>query len=168
MPRVPTVVAAGVAAIILAVVLAPSGSAQQPGERTLTFIERNNLATFKLVDNPPRNPRGVSESRFRLSLGDMFVFARPIFDAANERRIGRAASTCTVIKRGSFDTAGFQCAASFRLRDGTIEAQGLTGFGRRGARLAVVGGTQAYEGARGSFTGTPSGQTSTGVIHLLP
>jgi Dirigent-like protein len=163
MPRFLTVVAAAVTATFLAIVLASSGSAQQPGERTLTFIERNNLATFKLVDNPPRSRGGA-----RLSLGDMLVFASPLFDAANESRVGRLASTCTVIKRGSFDTAGFQCATSFRLPDGTIEAQGLAGFGRTSVRFAVVGGTQAYEGARGTFTGTASGRTSTDVIHLLP
>jgi hypothetical protein len=163
MPRLPAVVAAAVAAILVAIVLAAGGSAQQPGERTLTFTERNNLATFKLVDNPPRSREGG-----RLSLGDMFVFASPLFDAANESRVGRLASTCTVVKRGSFDTAGFQCASSFRLRDGTIEAQGLSGFGLTSVRFAVVGGTQAYEGARGTFTGTGSGRTSTDVIHLLP
>jgi hypothetical protein len=168
MSRLPTAVAAGVAATILAVVLASSGSAQQPGERTLTFTERNNLSTFKLVDNPPRNREGVSESRFRLSLGDMFVFASPLFDAANESRVGRLATTCTVIKRGSFDTAGFQCATSIRLRDGTIETQGLSGFGRTAVRFAVVGGTQAYEGARGTFAASASEATSTDVIHLLP
>jgi len=163
MARLPTVVAGALAATILAVLLASSGSAQQPGERTLTFIERNNLATFKLVDNPPRSREGG-----RLSLGDMFVFAQRLFDAANERRVGRLATTCTVIKRGSSDTAGFQCATSIRLRDGTIEAQGLSGFGQTSVRFAVVGGTQAYEGARGTFAASTSGRTSTDVIHLLP
>jgi len=166
MPRLPTVVAAAVAATILAVVLGSSGSAQQPGERTLTFTERNNLATFKLVDNPPRNREGAAETR--LSLGDMLVLASPLFDDANESRVGRLATTCTVVKRGSFDTAGFQCATSIRLRDGTIEGQGLSGFGRTAVRFAVVGGTQAYEGARGTFAASTSGRTSTDVIHLLP
>jgi hypothetical protein len=73
MPRFLTVVAAAVTATFLAIVLASSGSAQQPGERTLTFTERNNLATFKLVDNPPTSRGGA-----RLSLGDMFVFASPL------------------------------------------------------------------------------------------
>jgi len=166
--RLLTVVVAATAATVLAVVLASSGSAQGLVERTLTFTERNNLSTFKLVDNPPRNREGVSESRFRLSLGDMFVSATPLFDAANELRVGRIATTCTVIKRGSFDTAGFQCSTSIRLRDGTIETQGLAGFGRNTVRVAVIGGTQAYEGARGTFAGSTSGSTSTEVIHLLP
>ena len=166
MPRLLTVVAGAFAATILAVVLASGGSAQQPGERMLTFTERNNLTTFKLVDNPPRSREG----NLRLSLGDMFVFTSPLFDAANERRVGRLATTCTVIKRGSFDTAGFQCATSIRLRDGTIEGQGLSGFGRTSVRLAIVGGTQAYEGARGTFVGRASQRTgrSTAEIHLLP
>ena len=79
MSRFLTVVAAAVAATVLAVVLASGGSAQAPGERTLTFTERNNLFTFKLVDNPPRSREGD-----RVSLGDMFVFATPLFDAAND------------------------------------------------------------------------------------
>jgi hypothetical protein len=165
--RLPTLVAAGVAATILAVVLAASGSAQQPGERTLTFTERNNLGTFKLVDNPPRNPKDVSERRFRFSLGDMFVFGSPLFDAANERRLGRVAGTCTVVKRGKFETAQVHCAGSVQLSDGTIEFQGSFTFGQV-IRLAVVGGTQAYEGARGTITSTEAERTSTDVIHLLP
>ena len=163
MPRLPTVVAAAVATTLLAVVLASGGSAQQPGERTLMFTERNNLSTFKLVDNPPRSHEGG-----RLSLGDMLVIASPLFDAANERRVGRVAGTCTVVKRGSFDTAGFHCATGFRLGDGTIEAQGFSGLGRNAVRFAVVGGTGAYEGARGTSESRVSGRTSTDVIHLLP
>jgi dirigent-like protein len=163
MPRLPAVVAAAVATTILVVVLASSGSAQAPGERTLTFTARNDTGKFKLVDNPPK-----SRSGDRLSLGDMFVFVQPVFDSANERRVGRVSTTCTVIKRGTFDTAGFQCATSFRLRDGTIEAQGLSGFGRTTLQIAVVGGTQAHEGARGTFTASAGERTSAIVIHLLP
>ena len=163
MPRLSTVVAAAVATSTLVVVLASSGSAQAPGERTITTTTRNDIATFKLVDNPPK-----SRSGDRLSVGDMFVFAQPLFNEANDRRVGRVFTTCTAIKRGTFDTAGFQCATSFRLHDGTIEAQGLSGFGRTPLRIAVVGGTQAYEGARGTFTASAGEETSTGVIHLLP
>ena len=143
--------------------LASSGSAQGPGERTLTFKERNTRPTLGLIVNPPRSREGG-----RRSPGDMFIVAQPVFDAANETRVGRVATTCTVIKRGNFDTAGYQCAKSFRLRDGTIEVQGLLGFGRTTVRLAVVGGTQAYEGARGTFEASTSGATATDVIHLLP
>ena len=155
MPRLSTVVAAAVATSTLVVVLASSGSAQAPGERTLTFTTRNDVANFKRVDNPPK-----SRSGDRLSVGDMFVFAQPLFNEANDRRVGRVFTTCTAIKRGTFDTAGFQCATSFRLHDGTIEAQGLSGFGRTPLRIAVVGGTHAYEGAR-HVTASAVKETST-------
>jgi hypothetical protein len=163
----PKVSAAGVAATILAVVLASPGSAQQPGERTLTFTERNNRGTFNVVDNPPRNPKGVSDRRFRFSAGDVFVFSSPLFDAANQRRVGRIAGVCNVVKRGNFETAASYCTVGMELSDGSIEFQGSVRFGRA-VRIAVVGGTQAYEGARGSLTSTESERTSTDVVHLLP
>jgi hypothetical protein len=161
------VAAAGVAATILAVVLASAGSAQLPGERTLTFTERNNRGTFNVVDNPPRNPKGVSERRFRFSAGDVFVFSSPLFDAANQRRVGRIAGACNIVKRGNFETAASYCTAGIELSDGSIEFQGSVRFGQV-VHVAVVGGTQAYEGARGSLTSREGQRTSTDVVHLLP
>jgi Dirigent-like protein len=165
--RFPKVAAAGVAATVLAVVLAPAGSAQQPGERTLTFTERGNRGTFRIIDNPPRNPKGVSERRFRFSAGDAFVFSSPLFDAANRRRVGRLAGLCTVFRGGTFETSALYCTVGIKLSNGSIEFQGSVRFSGV-VRIAVVGGTRAYEGARGSFTSTEGKRTSTDVVHLLP
>jgi hypothetical protein len=44
-----------VAALALAAVLAAAGNADHPGSQTRTFVERNNLGTFRFVDLPPRS-----------------------------------------------------------------------------------------------------------------
>ena len=156
---------AAIAAVTLGIVLSSSGSAQQPGERTLTFIERSNLGTFNLIDNPPKS-RGRGNNT-RLSAGDMFVFRGPLFDANNTQRVGQLGGTCTAVKGGRFASAIFHCSAGMQLSDGTIEFQGPVTFGRT-LRVAVVGGTQAYENARGSLTSTEGQRTSTDAVHLLP
>jgi hypothetical protein len=163
MPGLPAVVAAAVATTILAVFLASSGSAQTPGERTITFTTRNDVADFKRVDNPPK-----SRSGDRLSLGDMFVFAQPLFDEANEHRTGRVSTRARRSSAEPSTPPAFSARRASGCIDGTIEAQGLSGFGRTPLQIAVVGGTQAYQGARGTFSASAGEETSTGVIHLLP
>ena len=166
MPRLRLVAPAAVAAAVLVIVLASSGSAQQPGERTLTFTERDTAGTFKLIDIRPKNRRGTRNPR--LSIGDSFAFRGPLFDAANQSRVGEIGGTCTFLKSGTFETATSHCIASMRLADGSIAFQGFVRFGSRTTTIAVVGGTGAYEGARGSLRSTEGRRTSTDVVHLLP
>jgi hypothetical protein len=60
------------------------------------------------------------------------------------------------------------CVATLTLPKGQLSAQGVFAPNSAGGTLAIVGGTGAYEGARGTLT--TSGPTRTGeriVIHLL-
>jgi hypothetical protein len=61
MKRLLLIIAAFLAAITIAVALAASGNAQQPGEQTFRLVERPSSDRF--VDNPPRGTRRFLTSR---------------------------------------------------------------------------------------------------------
>jgi hypothetical protein len=152
-------------AALLAASLASTGGAQAPAGRTLTFTERENTGFFRVIDNPPKNrDRG---DRTKLTVGDVIILGGPFFNAANTARVGRSGAVCTVVTPGGFGRFTASCNGSFVLADGAIELQGLIRF-TPNLRLAVVGGTGAYNGARGTFTSVSGGATSTATFTLLP
>jgi hypothetical protein len=161
MKRVATLATAAVAVTVIAGILTTGGAAQAPGERTFKIIE-GRAATFKVIDNAPkaRNPRNP-----RFSPGDGFVFTSPLFNEA-DKRIGTNHVSCTVTRGGTFGRARGQCHGTYALRDGTLAVSAVL---RETPPIAVVGGTGAYEGARGSvtFRNLPRGRTED-TIHLLP
>jgi hypothetical protein len=162
MKRLATLATVAVAATVIAGILTTGGAAQAPGERTFKIIEGPG-GTAKFIDNAPKakNPRNP-----RLSVGDAFAFSEPLFNAANNR-IGRLHVYCAVTRGGKFARASNQCNGTYALRDGTLA---VSAVGRGGeATIAVVGGTGAYEGARGSITDRdlPRDRTED-TVHLLP
>jgi Dirigent-like protein len=166
MHRVRRLAPVAVAVIVLGIAPASNASVRQSGGRTLRFTERNDAGTFRLIDNPPKTR--TSGPNAKLSLGDVTVFRNPLFDAANARRVGHIAGICTVIKGGTVARALVYCAVGMQLRRGSIEFQGTGNLSGRAASIAIVGGTGAYAGARGSLRSATGARTSTDVVHLLP
>jgi hypothetical protein len=162
MRRVATLATVAVAATVFAGILTSGGAAQVPGERTFKIIEGSG-GTFRFIDQAPkaRNPRNP-----RLSVGDAYVFSSPLFNEANNR-IGTLNVACAVTRGGRFARARSQCNGTYALRDGTLAVSAVVRGGK--ATIAVVGGTGAYEGARGSITDRelPRGRTEA-TVHLLP
>ena len=154
-----TVALAASAAVLAA--LAGTGSADHPGSTTLTFVERNNEGTFRVIDNPPRAPRRSQ----RVSPGDMFLGSNTLYNAANTRREGKVFFKCTAILGAKrFQRATFQCEATARLANGTLAVSVLFRGGDPGG--PVIGGSGAYEGASGSFTSDERGRTSVDTFHF--
>jgi hypothetical protein len=169
MKRLSLLAAAVAAAIAAGVVLAPAGGAQTPGGRTLTFLDDTNHGTQAFVDNAPKSPvRTPQSGRFRLSTGDMLYVSSPILDDEGGKRIGTAYSQFTVLKGNSFANAVFRGHGTFQLHDGQIVADGIFRIANATNTVAVLGGTGAYEGARGSLTFTEVEHGSRDTFHLLP
>jgi hypothetical protein len=159
MKRIGLVVAAAVAALVLGSVLASSGGAQAPGERTFKLISREGSEGF--VDNPPRSRNE------RISAGDVFVFSQRTFTEAGARA-GSIYVHCVSITTGRNPT--FHCDGTYRLTDGSMTVSAAF-KGSEGGNLtiAVTGGTGAYEGAEGSITTRElSGNRTEDTVHLLP
>jgi hypothetical protein len=156
-----------VAALTVAGVVAATGSAQSGPGRTLTLWEDVAHESSRLVDNPPRSPADSPGSpRFRLSVGDEVVASSPVLERRGGARVGTSYATAVVVKGRRFEQATLQGDVVLALRDGTIALTGLVGAGQR--PLAVVGGTGAYEGARGSATEMETGNGAELKIQLLP
>jgi hypothetical protein len=136
------------AALAGAALLVPAASAQAPATRSLTLREVAKGSTFAYVDNAPKSKkRGDPEA----SLGDAIVFTNRIADASGAR-VGRLVAHCTVVVAAPrAQRATFQCTASMTLRDGTLAVVALTNPSKPDTMGAVVGGTGAYAGARGTL-----------------
>jgi hypothetical protein len=163
MKRLALISAAGVAAITIAAVVAGSGSAQQPGEQTIRFVQR--ASTDHFVDNPPR---GTRRSR-RISAGDFIVSTEPVFDATNSTRVGTAHNFCVATRGGTIPRVTFQCTGTAVLRQGSVA---VNFGGRFGAEVttAVTGGTGAFEGRTGSAVvrDRPNSNLTDVTLHLVP
>ena len=169
MRRLSLLMAVGLSAVAMVVVLAPSGSAQAPPGRTLTFFEPDEGGTFKFVDTPPRSPSRNPESRrFRFSVGDSVLFTSRVLDRRGGTRVGTVYGRFTVLKGRNFENADFLLDGAIRLRDGQLILAGHLRFEEDIAPLAVVGGAGAYEGARGQLTTRDVQGGSEDTVHLLP
>ena len=161
MRRLAILVTAAVAATAIAGILSTTGGAQQPGERTLRSSGGGHLQVRRqpAEGQEPSQPNIIDGRRVRL-------FTSPLRNEAN-KPIGTVHVFCAVTRGGNFSRASSQCNGTYALRDGTLAASAVL----RGeeASIAVVGGTGAYEGARGSITDRdlPRDRTED-TIHLLP
>jgi hypothetical protein len=150
---------------VAAPVLAQSGGSGQ----TITFRELNKGSRFGYIDNPPRNTRHQRRPVF--SIGDQFVFANPLSDASGN--IGELRAICTLTKRASapngnaINPAHPFCTGAFVTTKGTLFVETVDS-GDKATEGAVVGGTGAYVGARGTFTSAPTKTGANDVVTLLP
>jgi len=162
--RIIALVAAGLTAAAVATpVLAQSSG----GAQTLTFRELDKGSRFGYIDNPPRNKK---HRRPVFSVGDQFALANPLADASG--KIGELRATCTVTKKAPASNSGFNnghplCTGAFVLKGGTLFVETVDA-GAKTTHGAVVGGTGAYAGARGTFTSTSTRTGSNDVVNLLP
>lgn len=143
MKRLAVIITAACAAIISAAALVVSSGAQQPGPPTGTFelVGLDREASFKFVDTPPRRQE---------SAGDQILITQRLRDTSN-RRAGRVHASF-VFTPGR-PSAG-QGSGTFILRNGQIVVTGSIDEQGRTDTLAIVGGSGAYTGARGTLVTT--------------
>jgi hypothetical protein len=74
--------------------------------------------------------------------------------------VGKDSGSCTLLGKGSKRAT---CKATLHLTDGTISLRGTVELSKA-MRLAIVGGTGAYEGAGGSATSKHSGKSKSLIV----
>jgi hypothetical protein len=93
------------------------------------------------------------------SPGDVSIITYRVFNAGGAQRIGRAQFVCTATdRRGEHE----QCTGTIALRDGQIATQGDA------ENVALVGGSGAYAGARGTATGEDHADRVDVTVRFLP
>jgi hypothetical protein len=145
MTRLRIILAAAVAALATAAVLAASGSAQSaPATMHLVSKSQPGVGFF-----PKGRPRP----------GDAVGFGDKI--SGDETGFDRGA--CTLIGRDLL------CTVQVHLSKGTLSAQGLLPQRSHNNPVAIVGGTGAYDGARGTALVTDVDDSTTKIdVALKP
>jgi allene oxide cyclase len=142
------------ATILLAAgVLAGCGDDEE-GARTVHVIEHATTNTLRHI-----GPVGEKDS-----LGDVLAYANPIFDAADQKRIGMDNGSCirTVVGKA------WECTWTTLLPDGQIVVEGPF-YDDRDSVNAITGGTGAYADATGEMDlryRDPKGTEYDFIFHL--
>jgi hypothetical protein len=158
--RRPLAVTVVLAATVLGTVAVASGSAQRPGERTITLVARGG--SFHFIDNPPRQGNLEEEPP---TAGDAFVGAQNLYTRAG-RRAGTLGFQCTAVVGGVQPRQ--HCVGAYGLAGGQIMGQAVFAREERVTEIAITGGTGAYRGAQGYVVSRATREGSIDTIHLLP
>lgn len=130
----------------------PGARASVPPTGSLQIVLRPQ--SFHLADLPPKRSGDRPPSP-----GDAAITTYRVFDASGAKRLGRAQVVCTAVDpRGEHQ----QCSGTIALPDGQIATQGDVD------NVAVVGGSRAYAGARGTATGQDHPDRVDVTVHFLP
>jgi hypothetical protein len=165
--RFPILATLGAIAAAALALVANSGDAQTPTGRTLTLFENTARESDTLVDNAPKSPvANPGDRRFRLSAGDELTVRTPVLDHRNGNHVGTLYAHVVVAAGNRFRNAVLPAQTILALGDGTIVMAGLAGETQR--PFAVLGGTGAYEGARGSASETDTRGGAELSIRLQP
>jgi Dirigent-like protein len=150
---------------------AQAGSAQAPGPTTLSLYEPANGGTFKILDNAPRSPaKNPASKKYRFSVGDQLIFSNPVLDHKGGTRVATLYVEATVVKGKTFASVVTSSRVVLVFTNGDqLAAQGVFSFSGADVRIAIVGGTGTYQGARGSVVShNNADDSSQDTITLLP
>jgi hypothetical protein len=150
---------------------AQAGNAQAPAATTLSLYEPANGGTFKIIDNAPRSPvKNPGSRKYRFSVGDQVIFSNPVLDHKGGTRVATLYGEGTVVKGKTFSNASVMSRVVIVFTNGDqITAQGIFGFSGADVRIAIVGGTGTYAGARGFVVShNNADDSSQDTLTLLP
>jgi Dirigent-like protein len=136
--------AAIAAALVTAALVATAGSAQAPAGTTLHLVAKSEKSVGFF---PKHRPRG----------GDQVGFGDTI--SGDDTGYDRAA--CTVVGRSLL------CTIQVQLSKGTLSVQGIAPQRSNNTPFAIVGGTGAYDGARGTALVTDVNSNTTNITAAL-
>jgi hypothetical protein len=128
--------------------LSPSAHASTPPSGTRQIVLRS--ASFHFADLPPKRAGNGPPSS---------IVTYRVFYASGDKRLGRAQFVCVAIDRRGRHS---QCSGTIALPDGQIATQGDAD------NVALVGGSGAYTGARGTATGDDHPHSIDVTLHFLP
>lgn len=123
----------------------------------LTTVTASAAEKIKLVERP------TDETTIDLgakgdSIGDLLVFANPVFDSANKTQVATDQGSCVRTLPGK----SWECNWTIKLKAGQIMVDGSF-LDEGDSVLAVIGGTGKYAGARGTMTLHPQASPSTAL-----
>lgn len=116
--------------------------------KTLKLREKDT-GDFGFSDAAPKTKVG-KQGPEKLSPGDGLAFGQLLLDGT--KQVGELRVSCTVTSSGTFETAKSACHAAATLPDGQLALEAPVTFNNQTVKGAIVGGTDDYKGAGGTFT----------------
>jgi hypothetical protein len=156
-------VRAGVLLIVVAVsvvIVTAAVGANGGGVTTIRLVEKDKA--FHFVDNAPLGGQNRPPS-----MGDQFVFTSELLTRSG-KHAGILHATCTVTAGGRNTVS--TCFGTFGLKGGQLAAMTTIVGETKKDRIAIVGGTGIYAGARGEVISVDRGENtpySDDTIRLL-
>jgi hypothetical protein len=152
------VLAAATAAVVVAAVSFAAGG--KAGGVTIQLVEKGQ--SFHYVDNRPL--QGPNEPPTQ---GDMFAITSNLFTKSGSRA-GTLYAYCVFVAGGR--NAVSECTGTLTLAGGQLIGVGRIFNATNRVEVALLGGTGAYEGSKGSFVSIskPNSNISQDTIHILP
>jgi hypothetical protein len=150
---------------------AQAGSAQAPGPTTLSLYEPPTGGTFNIIDTAPKSPvKNPNSKKYRFSVGDQVIFSNPVLNQKGGTRVATTYVEGTVVKGKTFNSVTVLSRVALVFTNGDqIAAQGTFSFSGAAVRIAIVGGTGAYAGARGFVVSQNNADDSSqDTLTLLP
>jgi Dirigent-like protein len=135
--------AALAAALVTAALVAASGSAQSPGGTTLHLVSKSQKNVGFFPSGRPRQGQHVG-------FGDTI--------SGDDTGYDRAA--CTIVGQSLL------CNVQVQLSKGTLSVQGIVPQRANNTPMAIIGGTGAYDGARGTALVTDHANTTDITVTL--
>jgi hypothetical protein len=139
-----------IAVSVVAGVVAAAVSAKGSSVTTIRLVEKDKA--FHFVDNPPLGGQNRAPS-----MGDQFVFTSELLTRSG-KHAGMLYATCTVMSGGKGTVS--TCSGTFGLKGGQLAAMTTLVGEAKTDRIAIVGGTGIYAGARGEVISVNRGQNS--------
>jgi hypothetical protein len=131
-------------------VVAAAAAAKDSGVTTIRLVEKEMAGRF--VDNPP-----LGGDNKPPSIGDVFAFTSELLTRSG-KHAGMLHASCTVTLGGQNGVS--TCFGTYRLKGGQLQAMTTIAGEPRTQRIAIVGGTGIYAGARGEVTSVNRGENS--------
>jgi hypothetical protein len=104
--------------------------------------------TIKLIEHAETDTvRHIGPASEEDSVGDVLAFANPVFDSANEKRVGSDNGQCVRTAAGK----AWECIWTVSLEGGQMTVEGPF-YDSKDSELAITGGTGEYKDASGQMT----------------
>jgi hypothetical protein len=131
-----------IALLLVLVALVPSLAIAGSSRPSSTVVTIGKAAELKMVD---------ADHSGKPSAGDYEIGKTTLVDPATDTTIGHSVVHCTILNSGGTE---FLCSGYNQFRGGEVVLAGHFSVLSKTYRLAIVGGTGEYAGARGWETGT--------------
>jgi hypothetical protein len=141
----------GAAFVAVLGTLVLSAAAGATGTKVTTFHLVEVSQSFHFTDTPPLGGQNAPPSA-----GDQFVFVSKL-ETKGGKHAGMLYVTCTEVTGGK-DAVG-SCLGNYALAGGELTASAVVhGQGGGTTSIAILGGTKAYAGMRGTVLSVPRGK----------